>query len=193
MVVWALLYYPHPREIGEKYEDTRAFLKAEGLPEQEERTRLDELDRLEAGEYQRNSVMGRMGHFIEPAVKPLGWDWRIGMAAIASFPAREVVVSTLRIIYDLGEGEEDEALAQKQLAEKLQSAAWPDGRKVYSLPVALGIMVFFALCAQCASTLVTIKKESGSWKWSAVAFAYMTTLAYIGALLTYQIGSALLG
>ncbi|HTL51424.1 MAG TPA: nucleoside recognition domain-containing protein, partial [Planctomycetota bacterium] len=134
----------------------------------------------------------RLGHGIEPAVMPLGWDWRIGIAALASFPAREVVVSTLRIIYDLGADEDDEAAGQEKLAQQLQASTWPDGRKVFTLPVALSSMGFFALCAQCAATLVTIKKESGSWKWAAFTFVYMTGLAYIGALVTYQVGTALL-
>jgi len=212
VVLWALLYFPHSKEIAVKYEDQRAFLRAEDLPEEETKARLAELDKQEAGAHLRNSVLGRAGHCIEPAVKPLGWDWRIGVAALASFPAREVVVSTLRIIYDLGPeeggGAEEEGDGANEaaadgaaeappenadLAEKLQASTWPDGRKVYTLPVALGLMVFFALCAQCAATLVTIKKESGSWKWAVFTFVYMTALAYAGALLTYQVGTALLG
>jgi ferrous iron transport protein B len=131
-----------------------------------------------------------MGKSIEWAVRPLGWDWRIGCAAIASFPAREVVVATLGVIYNLGEGQDE---ASADLKEKLQSATW-DGtnRKVFNLPVALSIMVFFALCAQCASTLAVIRRETGSWLWPAFTFVYMTALAYIGALVTYQVGIRLI-
>jgi ferrous iron transport protein B len=119
-------------------------------------------------------------------VRPLGWDWRIGCAAIASFPAREVVVSTLGIIYNLG-GEEDEE--SPALRDKLREATW-DGtdEPVYNLPVALSLMVFFALCAQCAATLAVIKRETNSWRWPIFTFVYMTTLAYLGALATYTIG-----
>src|SRR5262249_2722845 len=107
------------------------------------------------------SYLGRMGKAIEPAVKPLGWDWRIGVGVIASFPAREVIVGTLGTIYSLG-GIDDPA-QDTRLASAIQSATWPDGRKVYNVPVAFSIMVFFALCAQCASTLVVIKREANGW------------------------------
>jgi ferrous iron transport protein B len=126
-------------------------------------------------------------------VRPLGWDWRIGCAAIASFPAREVVMGVLGVIYNLGADlDVGQAADQQSLREKLQEAAWDDtGERVYNVPVALSLMVFFALCAQCASTLVVIKRETNRWAWPLFTFVYMTTLAYLGALATYQIGSRL--
>jgi ferrous iron transport protein B len=146
------------------------------------------------GEALRQSFLGRAGHLIEPLVKPLGWDWRIGCAAIASFPAREVVLGTLGVIYNLGDVDPGEEEGATELIRLLKGATW-DGtdRKVFTLPVALSIMVFFALCAQCASTLVIIGKETGSWVWPAVTFAYMTALAWLGAFATYQIGTMILG
>src|SRR3972149_5257836 len=113
------------------------------------------------------------------------------MATLASFPAREVIVSTLCIIYDLGSDEqEDEEAGRQALSEKLQAATWPDGRKVFNLPVALSIMVFFALCAQCGATLATMRRETNSWRWPVFSFVYMTTLAYLGAWVTYHAGMA---
>ena len=131
----------------------------------------------------------RAGKLIEPAVKPLGWDWRIGCAAIASFPAREVVIGALGVIYTLGE---DEAEVEKSLPETLRSATW-DGtdRPVFNIPVALSIMVFFALCAQCASTFAVMKRETNSWRWPIFTFVYMTALAWTLSFLVFQIGSAL--
>jgi ferrous iron transport protein B len=123
-------------------------------------------------------------------VKPLGWDWKIGVGAIASFPAREVIIATLGTIYSLG-GEVD--AEDEGLQGALQKSKWPDGRPVYNVPVALSIMVFFALCAQCVSTLMIIRRETNSWRWPAFCFTYMTSLAYVGALLTYQIGSRIGG
>jgi ferrous iron transport protein B len=131
------------------------------------------------------SVLGRLGRLIEPIVKPLGWDWRIGVGVIASFPAREVIVGTLGTIYSLGGSVDEE---NQGLQEAVQSATWPDGSKVYNLPVAFSIMVFFALCAQCASTLMVIKRETNSWKWPVFTFCYMTALAYVGAFAAYRIG-----
>lgn len=146
------------------------------------------------GEALRQSYLGRAGHLIEPLVKPLGWDWRIGCAAIASFPAREVVLGTLGVIYNLGDVDPGEEEGATELIRLLKNARW-DGtdRKVFTLPVALSIMVFFALCAQCASTLVIIGKETGSWVWPTVTFVYMTALAWLGAFATYQIGTMILG
>ena len=103
---------------------------------------------------------------------------------LASFLAREVVVSTMATIYNLGAEPGDGSTGLRQ---KLQEASWPDGRPVFNVAVALSIMVFFALCCQCASTLATIKRETKSWLWPMVAFTYMTSLAYIAALATYQI------
>jgi len=123
-------------------------------------------------------------------VRPLGWDWRIGCAAIASFPAREVVLGALGVIYNLGDVDTGAHEGAGALARRLQAATW-DGtdRKVFTLPVALSVMVFFALCAQCASTLVVIGKETGSRLWPVVAFTYMTLLAWLAAFATYQIGT----
>jgi ferrous iron transport protein B len=130
-----------------------------------------------------------MGQVIEPAVRPLGWDWRIGSAVLASFPAREVVLGTLGVIYNLGEVEFDEEEGQTQLQTQMKNTKWDgSGEAVFNVPVALSLMVFFALCAQCAATLAVIKRETNSWRWPLFTFVYMTALAYLGALLTYRVG-----
>jgi len=184
IVIWALAYYPHPGSIAAEHQALRQAAisgdsNAVALSE-----RLAEIDRNESGAYLRQSFLGRMGHWVEPAVRPLGWDWRIGTAAIASFPAREVLIATMGTIYNLG-GEADET--STGLRDRLHAAAWPDGRPVYNLAVALSIMVFFALCCQCGGTLATIKRETKSWRWPLLTFGYMTGLAYIAALVTYQV------
>ena len=149
---------------------------------------LSNLDRAENGAYLRQSILGRLGQFVGPVVKPLGWDWRIGMAVIAAFPAREIVIATLGVIFNLG-GDQDESSGE--LKTTLQTATWPDGRLLFNVPVALSIMVFFALCAQCAATLATIRKETGSWTWPALSFGYMTGLAYVCAMVTFHGANAL--
>ncbi|MGH7193271.1 MAG: ferrous iron transporter B, partial [Candidatus Saccharimonadales bacterium] len=195
IVVWAALYYPHSAEIEAPFQARKQAIEnqlAAMPPDDADRDALmRERARLEheiAGAYNRQSVLGRFGRWLEPAVRPLGWDWRIGSAVLASFPAREVVVATLGIIYNLGEEldlENDDD--QNRLQEVLRQARWEDtGRRVFNIPVALSIMVFFALCAQCASTLVIIKRETNSWGWPLFTFGYMTTLAYMAALVTYQ-------
>jgi ferrous iron transport protein B len=206
IVVWALLYYPHdPAAVEESLSLQQAALEQQladnqlSVSDREALTQQlalhrDEVDRqkLAQGEAQRQSLLGRLGQTIEPAVRPLGWDWRVASAVIASFPAREVVLGTLGVIYNLGEVEIDEKEGQTQLQAQLQNATW-DGSNipVFNLPVALSLMVFFALCAQCAATLAVIKRETNSWGWPLFTFAYMTGLAYLGALATYQIGMLL--
>lgn len=132
-----------------------------------------------------NSLLGYAGHVIEPLVKPLGWDWRIGIGVVASFPAREVIVATLGTIFSLGADVDENS---EGLRGALLAARNPDGSAVFNLPVAASVMVFFALCAQCVSTLVVIRSETGSWRWPIFSFVYMTTLAWVCACLTYQIG-----
>jgi ferrous iron transport protein B len=190
IVIWALAYYPRSDEhVAAEIASRRAELAgdAEALAEFDEAVNLT---RLEASLRQRSSYLGRAGQRLEPIVRPLGWDWRIGCAAIASFPAREVVMSVLGVIYSLGDDFDvgDEA-DQNRLRDQLRAARWDDtGQPVYNVPVALSIMVFFALCAQCAATLAVIRRETNGWRWPAFTFAYMTALAYVAALATYQIG-----
>ena len=177
--MWALAYFPRSEVVVERHQVERQAVAPAAL---------DALEKRQAAELVENSYLGQAGHWVAPVVRPLGWDWRIGMAVIASFPAREVIVSALGTIYSLGAGEDE---GSESLRTTLVAATWPDGRPIYTLPVALSIMVFFALCAQCLSTLVVIQKETGSYGWSLFSFGYMTTLAYVGALATYQIGTAL--
>ena len=179
IAMWALAYFPRSETVVERHQIERQAVAPEAL---------NALAKRQAAELVENSYLGQAGHWVTPAVRPLGWDWRIGMAVIASFPAREVIISALGTIYSLG-AEEDEG--SESLRATLAAATWPDGRPIYTLAVALSIMVFFALCAQCLSTLVVIKKETGSYGWALFSFSYMTALAYIGALATYQVGTAL--
>jgi ferrous iron transport protein B len=185
VLVWALLYVPWWDAQGRRYEDRIAAAGAESA----------EAKTIEA-EWKRDSLLGQMGRAIEPAVKPLGWDWRVGVAALASFPAREVVVGTLGIVYQQGKVDTDE-LREAGLAEAgetglgraLREATWPNGRPVFTIPAVLSLLVFFALCCQCASTLAVIRRETHSWRWPAFTFMYMTVLAYVAALVVYQVGN----
>jgi ferrous iron transport protein B len=145
-------------------------------------------------DWKGQSCLGRIGKTLEPVVEPLGWDWRIGMAALASFPAREVIVGTMGIIFSEGQGEAGEAAYRDRLGHSLKGQTWDNDpeRKLFTVPVALSVMVFFALCCQCASTLAVIKRETNSWTWPAFTFVYMTVLAYGGAFLVFQIGNVIL-
>jgi ferrous iron transport protein B len=206
VIVWALSYFPRDKEAVEgphrarvaqlestiaQYKSIAKDRRSEGEQKflaaaQEELASIQ--NHIESA-YLEQSFLGQMGHWIEPVVRPLGWDWRIGCAAIASFPAREVVVGTLGVIYSVGEADEE----SDSLRESLQEAKWPDGRPVFTIPVALSLMVFFALCAQCAATLAVMVRETNGYAWPAFTFLYMTGLAYVAALVTYQAGTWLAG
>ncbi len=189
IIVWALAYFPHSPEIEEQFAAERAGIEA-SIPEGAERDEaLADSGNREAAAQLNNSFFARGGHLIEPLVKPLGWDWRIGVATLASFPAREVVVATLGTIFALGTDVDEES---ESLKSTMNAATWPDGSPLFTVPVALSIMVFFALCCQCGATLAVIRRETQSWRWPAFTFAYMTVLAYVAALIVYQ-GAVALG
>lgn len=159
IVLWALLYFPRAPE---------------GTPPSQQ---------------VRQSYAGQLGRAMEPAVEPLGYDWKIGIGLLASFAAREVFVSTMGIVYDVGEDvSEDDAT----LREKLQTETYPEsGRKVFTPLVGLSLMLFFLLSAQCMSTLAVIRRETRSWRWPLFTFAYMTALAWVVCFVVYQGGRAL--
>jgi ferrous iron transport protein B len=203
VLVWALLYYPNTAPDGTRYDvevarlqkdldSLREEAEKDGAPEslkEDLEARAAELNAL-SGRWKRQSWLGRVGQGIEPAVRPLGWDWKVGMAALASFPAREVVVGTLGIIYNTGKADTETLVAEGKLGGAMKDATWEDdpGRKVFTVPTALSLMVFFALCCQCASTLAVIRRETRSWRWPLFTLTYMTVLAYLGALVVYQVG-----
>lgn len=131
---------------------------------------------------------GRMGKAIEPALKPLGFDWKIGVGLIGAFAAREVFVSTLGLVYGIGDLDEEAA----PLRDKMRAERSREGGSAYTPLVGLSLMIFFALSCQCMSTLAVVRRETRSLRWPAFMFAYMTTLAYLASLLVYQ-GGRLLG
>ncbi|GAB5403812.1 MAG: ferrous iron transport protein B [Aureliella sp.] len=185
ILVWAAGYFPGDHTRLLELEQQLASVDA---PDSPQASRLAEEVQAESSRLIESSFLGRSGKAIAPIVRPLGWDWKIGVGVIASFPAREVIIATLGTIYSLGGDAEDESL-QSAIA----SATWPEtGEPIYTIPVALSIMVFFALCAQCAATLMVIKRETNSWGWPLFTFVYMTVLAYIAAWLTYTIGNMFL-
>jgi ferrous iron transport protein B len=131
------------------------------------------------------SYAGFLGKLIEPAIRPLGYDWKIGIALIASFAAREVFVGTMSTIYSIGSSEDDVALRAK-----MKTATFDDsGTPVYTLATALSLLVFYALAMQCMSTMAVVARETGTWKWALFQFAFMSILAYLGAWAVYNLFS----
>lgn len=185
ILIWAAGYFPGDHTAVDQLQTQIEVLQNQPAPPTDKIDLLSTQQHQLSGQLLETSYLGRLGHFVEPAVKPLGWDWKIGVGVIASFPAREVIIATLGTIYSLGSDVDEESA---DLQETLKQEKWPDGRPIYTLPVAFSIMVFFALCAQCASTLLVIRRETNSWYWAVFTFVYMTGLAYLAALAVYQIG-----
>ena len=141
-----------------------------------------ELNRQRKTALLQNSFAGTLGRAIEPAIRPLGFDWKIGIALITSFAAREVFVGTMATLYSVGEDADDNS---STLRQKMNAAVRQDGTKVYNLATGLSLMVFYVLAMQCMSTLAVVKRETRSWKWPLIQLVYMTGLAYLMSWLIY--------
>lgn len=194
ILIWALSYFPRPSSLAEH--ETAVFARQVAADQQ-----LDTNDALHLidtdadlshdlstridGAYLEQSYLGRMGKTAQPIFAPAGFDWKITVGVLGSFPAREVIISTMGILYNLGSDVDE---GSDSLKATLQSSHWPDGTPVFTIPVVLAIMIFFALCMQCGATLAVIGREAG-WKWSVLTFTYMSILAWVGAVLTYQVGT----
>jgi ferrous iron transport protein B len=155
--------------------------------------RLAELDRQAAGDELRHSFAGRAGLLIEPVLRPLGFDWKIGVGIIASFAAREVFVSTMSVVYNAGSAEAGGAAGEVDLVSILKRETRPDGSPVYTRLTGFSLMVFYVFALQCVSTVAVVKRETNSWKWPLFQWAYMTGLAWVLSFLTYQVGRLLGG
>ena len=189
ILLWFLATYPRSSELQQEFDQRHAQWKqaASNPPTSAESETLKRLDQEEAGEKLRQSFAGRLGRAIEPALKPLGFDWKIGIGIVTSFAAREVFVSTLSVVYNVGGDSENTA----SLAEVMKSERRDDGRKTYTPLTGLTLMVFYVFAMQCVSTVAVVRRETNSWKWPIFQTVYMTSLAWILAFLTYQVGTRL--
>jgi ferrous iron transport protein B len=175
VLLWALASFGPPgrmKAVEDKYTQLRAQHPADSV----------NLKTAEAGEKLGNSFAGIMGHAIEPAIRPLGYDWKIGIALITSFAAREVFVGTMATLYSVGEDNQD-----MYIKDKMRAARFPDGRPVYTLGSGLSLLIFYVFAMQCMSTLAIVKRETNSWKIPLVQFLYMSALAYVSALIVFQL------
>ncbi|MGL5017815.1 MAG: nucleoside recognition domain-containing protein, partial [Luteolibacter sp.] len=134
-----------------------------------------------------HSAMGRIGAVIEPVVKPLGFDGRMGTAILTSFAAREVFVSSMAILYRVEEAD-DEEQTRNVLRDQLAASKWPDGRPIFTPLSLISLLVFFIYALQCLPTSAVVARESGSWKWAVGQFIFMTGFAYVASLAVFQVG-----
>jgi ferrous iron transport protein B len=190
VILWALATYPKMPEsaLSVKAAGKVAALRAEAENSETPDELIAQADHLVASEGLAYSFAGRAGRLVEPVFRPLGFDWKINVGIITSFAAREVVVSTLAIVYGIGEdGAEDE----KTLVETLRRQKRPDGTPVFDVATGLSLLVFFVLAMQCLPTQAVTKRETGSWRWAVFQLVYMTGVAYVAAAATYQLVSRL--
>jgi ferrous iron transport protein B len=184
IILWALAYFPKTTSQQSAVNNPQAEFNNEQTTVDSSHPAIDD-----SGAQLRNSYAGQLGQLIEPVIAPLGFDWKIGVALIASFAAREVLVSTLSIIYNVGKDETEES---QTLMQAVRDAKREDGTPAWTPLTALTLMVFFVLAIQCMSTVAVTRRETNSWAWAIFMVAYMTILAYVAALITYQ-GGRLLG
>jgi len=176
VILWVLASYGP----GDRFEQIEQKYKK---PQYAQHMSPDDIHHAVASEKLENSYAGVLGHTIEPVIKPLGFDWKIGIALITSFAAREVFVGTMATIYSVdGDAEKIESVQQK-----MHTAKNPNGQPVFTVAVAFSLMMFYAFAMQCASTIAVVYRETKNWRWPASQFIYMTGLAYIVSFITYHL------
>ncbi len=184
ILLWALMAFPRasssPPPLGEG-PGVRELGAAQAL--------TPSLSQGERAIQIENSFAGRAGRLIEPAIKPLGFDWKIGIGLISSFAARETIISTLSIVYNVGENPDSKS---SSLVETLRNAKRADGSLVWTPLTGLSLMIFFLLACQCMSTVAIVRRETNSWRWPLFMVGYMLVLAYVGSFVIFQ-GGHLLG
>lgn len=191
ILLWFLATYPKDSSIGKAFEQRLAALEARAgsLTVEALKEKKGELEHEVAGERLRTSFAGRLGHWIEPAIAPLGFDWKMGIGIVASFAAREVFVSTMSTVYNVGAGEAE--AVTPSLAQVLKEQKRPDGRPLYTPLVGVTLMVFYVFALQCVSTVAVVRRETNGWKWPLIQWLYMGALAWGFAFLAYRCGRLL--
>lgn len=188
ILLWFLATYPKNPDTTARFDRQRTELDSRRatLGDEAHRSSLQEIDDAEAGERLRESYAGRLGHAIEPFIAPLGFDWKMGIGIVASFAAREVFVSTMSTVYNVGSAGEEEATPS--LAKVLREQKRPDGSPTYTPLVGVTLMVFYVFALQCVSTVAVVRRETNGWKWPLIQWLYMGVLAWGLAFLVYRLG-----
>ena len=179
ILIWFITNYPVDVEYSKDYDAAKTQI-TEQYDEEAAKPLLEQLEKEQAGEKLGMSYAGRLGHFIEPVIKPLGFDWKMGVGLVSAVAAKEVLVSTLATIYSVGDTEDD--------AQPLQEALSADA--AFNPLVAFSLMVFTLIYSPCLAVLAVIRRETNSWKWPAFSFIYSTTLAWVMSFIVYQGGKA---
>jgi len=191
IIIWFLGYFPNNEEANESIDNQIAQVEKnhfnELITEEELEEQLAELEGLRNTEHTENSYIGRIGKFIEPVMAPLGFDWKISVSLLTGSAAKEVIVSTLGVLYT-GDPESEET----SLRARLLNATNPDGSQIFTPLVVISLLLFVLIYFPCVATVAAIKEEAGSWKWGIFSLLYTTLLAWAVSFLIYQIGSLLI-
>jgi ferrous iron transport protein B len=202
ILLWFLATYPRSAQVDQSFASRRAALQAQAAQESPNvaglagrladnpspaQQRLTDLDNEEAGEKLRGSFAGRLGHLIEPLIAPLGFDWKMGIGIVSSFAAREVFVSTMSTVYNVGKLDRSES-SRRSMVKTLRAQRHPDGTPVYTSLTAITLMVFYVFALQCVSTVAIVRRETNSWKWPVFQWVYMGVLAWGFSFLVYHVG-----
>jgi ferrous iron transport protein B len=198
VIIWALGYFPRDVEYSRDYNKLSSEMVADAQISNVlsadsvdviEKSVQHEIYLMREAERQEKSYIGKLGHFVEPAIRPLGFDWKIGVSLITGAAAKEIVVSTMGVLYQT----DPDADGSQSLVTKLQNAKYTSGpkvgQKIYTRPVAFGFMLFILFYFPCVATIAAIKRESGLWKYAVFEIVYTTAIAWVAAFVVYQIGS----
>uniref|UniRef100_UPI003217C885 ferrous iron transport protein B n=1 Tax=uncultured Draconibacterium sp. TaxID=1573823 RepID=UPI003217C885 len=189
VIVWALEYFPRETESTHKFENQIELVDQNTkLNETEKANQIAELEHALEADRLINSYIGRFGVTIEPVMRPLGFDWKMSIALLAGLPAKEIVVSTMGVLYQSSDNETTVNL-QKKIQDETYLSGKKMGQKVFTTPSALAFLIFILIYFPCIGVVATIKNESGSWRWAAFAVFYTTGLAWIAAFIVYNIGN----
>ncbi len=190
ILIWALGYFPLQKDLTKQYEQKIANIETQNLSKHQQDSVIQTLSIEHTAKHQENSFIGKIGKFIQPVMQPLGFDWKMSVSIITGIAAKEVVVSTMGVLY---QAEEDATETSTSLKQKIRNEVYKSGDKIGQTiftPIAsLSFLFFVLIYFPCIAAVSAIKKESGKWKWALFSAAYTTVLAWVVAFLTYQIGS----
>ncbi len=200
LIMWALGYFPREVEYSKDYdkleqkvEAQTAALEQQGLPADSlkkfKKLELTKIQVQKKAEHQAKSYIGQLGHFIEPVIRPLGFDWKMGVSLISGMSAKEIIVSTMGVLYQSDPSVDGNAPLEQKLQQATYDSGPRKGQKVYSPLVAFSFIIFILFYFPCVATIAAIRRESGEWKWALFTIFYTTSLAWIMSFLVYQIGS----
>ncbi|HOL01148.1 MAG TPA: ferrous iron transport protein B [Paludibacteraceae bacterium] len=192
IIIWAIGYFPRQPEIAKKYEkQILAIQNNTSLNEKEEEKTIFQLQTAKASELQQKSFIGQLGKAIEPVIRPLGFDWKMGVSLLTGFAAKELIISTMGILYQVDTSGQSSVSLQQKIKEEFHTTGKLKGERVFTPLVAYAFMVFILLYVPCVATIAAMKKEAG-WQWAIFGIVYNTAIAWLAAFLIYQIGSLLL-